>query len=104
MGRRGGQGLQNRPIYQTRLRWVRFVHCIPEMVARKAHASYRYCFGAPYVCDLLAGDTCAAGAFAHPAFLKESHFLNLHSSSNHDLGWRSLLTIPQNRSSSRAAR
>ncbi|KAL1847805.1 hypothetical protein Daus18300_013847 [Diaporthe australafricana] len=37
-----------------------------------------YCFGAPYVCDQLAeGGSCTAGAFAHPAFLKESHFRNL---------------------------
>ncbi|KAL5312819.1 hypothetical protein ACEPPN_019245 [Leptodophora sp. 'Broadleaf-Isolate-01'] len=36
-----------------------------------------YCFGAPYVCDQLAGDGVVAGAFAHPAFLKEHHFLNL---------------------------
>jgi len=36
-----------------------------------------YCFGAPYVCNELAGDTCSAGAFAHPAFLKEHHFSNL---------------------------
>jgi hypothetical protein len=40
----------------------------------------RYCFGAPYVCDQLAeGGICTAGAFAHPAFLKESHFANLKS-------------------------
>jgi hypothetical protein len=38
-----------------------------------------YCFGAPYVCDSLADNTCTAGAFAHPAFLKESHFFNLKS-------------------------
>jgi len=31
-----------------------------------------------YVCDQLsASGICAAGAFAHPAFLKESHFYNL---------------------------
>ncbi|OAG08585.1 NAD(P)-binding protein [Paraphaeosphaeria sporulosa] len=36
-----------------------------------------YCFGAPYVCDELAKDTVAAGAFAHPAFLKEHHFRQL---------------------------
>ncbi|KAH9826986.1 Dienelactone hydrolase family [Teratosphaeria destructans] len=37
-----------------------------------------YCYGAPYVCDqLAAGGSCTAGAFAHPAFLKESHFYNL---------------------------
>ncbi|KAF4908661.1 Hydrolase tropI [Colletotrichum viniferum] len=36
-----------------------------------------YCFGAPYVCDELAKKTVTVGAFAHPAFLKEHHFLNL---------------------------
>ncbi|PVH97436.1 alpha/beta-hydrolase [Periconia macrospinosa] len=36
-----------------------------------------YCFGAPYVCDELAKDTVNAGAFAHPAFLKEHHFRNI---------------------------
>lgn len=40
-----------------------------------------YCFGAPYVCDELAGTTCSAGAFAHPAFLKDHHFTNLQSQS-----------------------
>jgi dienelactone hydrolase len=40
-----------------------------------------YCFGAPYVCrELAEGGNCAAGAFAHPAFLKESHFRSLTSS------------------------
>jgi dienelactone hydrolase len=38
-----------------------------------------YCFGAPYVCDELAKDTVVAGAFAHPAFLKEHHFQNIES-------------------------
>ncbi|CZR69520.1 related to dienelactone hydrolase [Phialocephala subalpina] len=37
----------------------------------------QYCFGAPYVRDELAGDGVTAGAFGHPAFLKEHHFLNL---------------------------
>ncbi|KAM0712021.1 hypothetical protein Q7P37_011115 [Cladosporium fusiforme] len=41
-----------------------------------------YCFGAPYVCDSLASmagqaPVCEAGAFAHPAFLKEHHFRQL---------------------------
>ena len=37
-----------------------------------------YCYGAPYVCDELSSSgICTAGAFAHPAFLKESHFYNL---------------------------
>ncbi|SPQ26366.1 70334634-0ffe-44a8-956d-b695947be566 [Thermothielavioides terrestris] len=36
-----------------------------------------YCFGAPYVCDELAKETVTAGAFAHPAFLKEHHFRNI---------------------------
>lgn len=38
-----------------------------------------YCFGAPYVCDELAKGTVTAGAFAHPAFLKEHHFKKLKS-------------------------
>lgn len=38
-----------------------------------------YCFGAPYVCDELAGNTVSAGAFGHPAFLNEHHFENLKS-------------------------
>ncbi|KAI0448773.1 hypothetical protein F5B21DRAFT_518683 [Xylaria acuta] len=36
-----------------------------------------YCFGAPYVCNELARGTVTAGAFAHPAFLKEHHFRNI---------------------------
>ncbi|KAM6529042.1 hypothetical protein FALCPG4_009994 [Fusarium falciforme] len=36
-----------------------------------------YCFGAPYVCNELKGDTVTVGAFAHPAFLKEHHFHDL---------------------------
>ncbi|KAH6954606.1 hypothetical protein DER45DRAFT_586028 [Fusarium avenaceum] len=36
-----------------------------------------YCFGAPYVCNELKGDTVTVGAFAHPAFLKEHHFEQL---------------------------
>ena len=43
------------------------------------YACVGYCFGAPYVCDELAGNTVAVGAFAHPAFLKEHHFTNLKS-------------------------
>jgi hypothetical protein len=38
-----------------------------------------YCFGAPYVCNELKGDTVTVGAFAHPAFLKEHHFQDLKS-------------------------
>jgi len=45
--------------------------------AETKYACVGYCFGAPYVCDELAGDTVTAGAFAHPAFLKEHHFFNL---------------------------
>ncbi|KAI0975709.1 alpha/beta-hydrolase [Xylaria arbuscula] len=36
-----------------------------------------YCFGAPYVCSELAKGTVSAGAFAHPAFLKEHHFRDI---------------------------
>ncbi|EMC99258.1 hypothetical protein BAUCODRAFT_31592 [Baudoinia panamericana UAMH 10762] len=42
------------------------------------YACVGYCFGAPYVCNELAGDAVAAGAFAHPAFLKEHHFENVN--------------------------
>lgn len=48
------------------------------------YACVGYCFGAPYVCESLApsasgAPVCTAGAFAHPAFLKESHFRNLQA-------------------------
>lgn len=55
----------------------------------------RYCFGAPYVCNELAGKTCAAGAFAHPAFLKEHHFRQLNSMTL-DFGIISADMCPQN--------
>ncbi|KAH7000838.1 dienelactone hydrolase, partial [Macrophomina phaseolina] len=42
--------------------------------ASTKYAAVGYCFGAPYVCDLLAAEDVTAGAFAHPSFLKESHF------------------------------
>lgn len=38
------------------------------------YACTGYCFGAPFVCGLLAGDSVSAGAFAHPSMLKEEHF------------------------------
>ncbi|PSR79525.1 hypothetical protein BD289DRAFT_485529, partial [Coniella lustricola] len=38
------------------------------------YACTGYCFGAPFVMTLLAGDSVAAGAFAHPTALKEEHF------------------------------
>lgn len=41
------------------------------------YACTGYCFGAPFVCNLLAGDGVSAGAFAHPTSLKEEHFLKL---------------------------
>lgn len=41
------------------------------------YACTGYCFGAPFVCDLLAGDGISAGAFAHPTALKEQHFSRL---------------------------
>lgn len=56
--------------------WVRpfqTLHCL--MVLK----ILSYCFGAPYVCDELAGNTVMAGAFGHPAFLREHHFYNLKS-------------------------
>ncbi|KAG8158327.1 hypothetical protein KVR01_012088 [Diaporthe batatas] len=42
------------------------------------YASVGYCFGAPYVCDqLVEGGIASVGAFAHPAFLTDSHFAKL---------------------------
>lgn len=46
-------------------------------MALQTNYNIRYCFGAPYVCNELAGDIVAVGAFGHPAFLKEQHFENL---------------------------
>ncbi len=49
------------------------------------YACIGYCFGAPYVMESLAPSSvgakpaCFAGAFAHPAMLKESHFRNVQS-------------------------
>ncbi|KAF7355933.1 Dienelactone hydrolase [Mycena venus] len=42
------------------------------------YAAVGYCFGAPYVMDALAesSSTACVGAFGHPAFLNESHFIN----------------------------
>jgi dienelactone hydrolase len=38
-----------------------------------------YCFGAPFVMNLLASEAVAAGAFAHPSMLKEEHFAAIKS-------------------------
>ncbi|OAA68281.1 dienelactone hydrolase [Niveomyces insectorum RCEF 264] len=38
------------------------------------YACVGYCFGAPFVCDLLAAESVAAGAIAHPSQMKEAHF------------------------------
>jgi hypothetical protein len=47
--------------------------------ANTKYACVGYCFGAPFVCNELAGTTVGVGAFAHPAFLEEHHFSNLKS-------------------------
>ncbi|KAI1506421.1 Alpha/Beta hydrolase protein [Biscogniauxia marginata] len=54
-----------------------WVDAVKERIREAGHEICLYCLGAPYVCDALAGETCAAGAFAHPAFLKDHHFRNL---------------------------
>lgn len=46
------------------------------------YACTGYCFGAPFVMDLLAGERVAAGAFAHPTALKEEHFVGLKRESS----------------------
>lgn len=57
--------------------WVRSARSLSHRRLRLTSWS-SYCFGAPYVCnELAAGGSCVAGAFAHPAFLKEHHFKNL---------------------------
>ncbi|KAI8980617.1 alpha/beta-hydrolase [Trametes punicea] len=43
------------------------------------HRLIGYCFGGPFVMDLLAADWVTAGALAHPAFLDEGHFRRLKS-------------------------
>lgn len=63
--------------HKIRLCWV--ITILPVLSQDLFSDSTRYCFGAQYVCDELAGDTCTAGAFAHPAFLKEHHFEKLKS-------------------------
>ncbi|KAI0201395.1 Alpha/Beta hydrolase protein [Astrocystis sublimbata] len=57
-------------------RWIQAVTHRYKSLGSK-FACVGYCFGAPYVCDELAKDTVTCGAFAHPAFLKESHFQNI---------------------------
>ncbi|KAJ5987745.1 Dienelactone hydrolase [Penicillium waksmanii] len=54
-------------------RWIDEVKSSYGQTSTK-YACVGYCFGAPYVCDELAKNTVSAGAFAHPAFLKDSHF------------------------------
>ncbi|KAF6809851.1 dienelactone hydrolase [Colletotrichum sojae] len=48
------------------------------------YACTGYCFGAPFVCNLLGGEdgengdpVVSAGAFAHPTVLKEEHFMGV---------------------------
>ena len=51
-----------------------------EHVETETFSSAAISYGAPYVCDQLSDKgICSAGAFAHPAFLKEHHFENLKS-------------------------
>lgn len=52
------------------------------------YACTGYCFGAPFVCNLLGGEAgengdpvVSAGAFAHPTVLKEEHFMGIKSES-----------------------
>ncbi|KAF8532101.1 Alpha/Beta hydrolase protein [Gautieria morchelliformis] len=45
--------------------------------AKTQYSTVGYCFGAPFVCDLLATDRVKSGAIAHPAFLDEDHFRKL---------------------------
>jgi hypothetical protein len=73
---KGCQGAVRKAGDEVCLRWVR---SLENFRRRPRYLFRRYCFGAPYVCDQLAGDVCSSGAFAHPAFLTEHHFVNLKS-------------------------
>ena len=66
-----------------------------------ASTCHRYCFGAPHVCNELAGSTVTAGAFAHPAFLREHHSRNMESQSSSVHHWLLTDTL-QNHYSSHA--
>lgn len=57
--------------------WVKAVTDRYSNDARTKFVCVGYCFGAPYVCSELQKGVVTAGAFAHPAFLKEHHFRNL---------------------------
>lgn len=57
----------------------KWVSAVTERYPGAKVACVGYCFGAPYVCNELAKNTVSAGAFAHPAFLKEHHFQNINS-------------------------
>ncbi|KAI0658277.1 alpha/beta-hydrolase [Cubamyces menziesii] len=61
--------------------WIEAVREAYGACARIPHiaSGCRYCFGGPFVLDLLATDWVTAGAIAHPAFLDEGHFRRLKS-------------------------
>ncbi|PPQ79650.1 hypothetical protein CVT24_010246 [Panaeolus cyanescens] len=56
----------------------RWIDAVREKYGADAdYSAVGYCFGAPYVMDILNTDKVVAGAFAHPAFLNEDHFRNI---------------------------
>jgi dienelactone hydrolase len=48
---------------------------------RTKYACVGYCFGAPYLCHMLASEHVSAGAFAHPSSLKEEHLTSIKRAS-----------------------
>ncbi|KAF8835155.1 alpha/beta-hydrolase [Paxillus ammoniavirescens] len=89
-GRDWGPWLQSvrAPAKEAFPKWLDAVKAIYGTENTK-YCAVGYCFGAPFVMDLAADGFVVAGAFAHPAFLEESHFEKLDrplllSCSEHD--------------------
>jgi hypothetical protein len=76
MGKTSQEAIWPKCWHQVCVRWVGRIASAYSGTRLKLS---RYCFGAPYVCNELAEDTVTAGAFAHPAFLKDHHFHQLQS-------------------------
>ncbi|KAI0829107.1 alpha/beta-hydrolase [Trametes gibbosa] len=51
-----------------------WIEAVRARYGAKKYTCVGYCFGAPYVMDLLKTDWILAGALAHPALLDEDHF------------------------------
>ncbi|KAG8214444.1 hypothetical protein J3R82DRAFT_9467 [Butyriboletus roseoflavus] len=77
-----GVPVQNLPPDRDKVAWslearAAAIEVFP-MWFEEVKATYGYCFGAPFVLDMAAEGSIAAGAIAHPGFLEESHFQKLN--------------------------